>query len=106
MVFLHRVGGPLLLLSFSHGKCLLSTKLVKEKLGTKHEIFIKGLLQNNDGFESLGKIPLYRGIGEHGYYILENTMSSFYVAKVALTSTPLSTPGDIPSGSGSKTSPM
>ena len=81
------------MLSFSHGQYLLSAKLVKEKLGTKHKIFIEGVLQNNDGFESLGKVPLYRGIGEHGYYILENTLSSFYVAKVALTSTPLSTPG-------------
>ena len=49
-IFLHRVGGPLLMLSFSHGKCLLSAKLVKEKLGTKHKICIEGLLQNNDGF--------------------------------------------------------
>lgn len=66
---------------------------MKEKLGAEHEIFIEGLLQIDDGFESIGTIPLYHGIGEHGYYILDNTLSSFYVAKVAITSTPLPTPG-------------
>ena len=81
----------------------------KESLATQHEILLEELLQANDGYEVIGPIPLYHGIGGDGYYILDSTLSSFYVVKrdnlEAIHLTSMTSTGDVPSGSN-KTSPM
>ncbi|KAI5083948.1 hypothetical protein GOP47_0000117 [Adiantum capillus-veneris] len=78
---------------FIHGKCLLPIKLLQEKLCGTTRVIVEALVQEGQEFNVLAPLPTYAGVYMEAYFILEESLSKNYTARLEdIFQTPESSP--------------
>lgn len=106
-VFLHSTKGACIRVPFSNGKCLVSINMIRGKLGAIGGINVEALLEIGGEYEPICPLHLYAGIGDEAYFILEQSLSSVYIAKSDnYFETPEQGPSTLISPGSRKSTPM
>ncbi|KAI5080511.1 hypothetical protein GOP47_0003694 [Adiantum capillus-veneris] len=81
-IFLQSVSGQSINIPFIHGKWLLPVKLLQEKLCGTTRVIVEALVQEGQEFNVLAPLPTYAGVYMEAYFILEESLSKNYTARL------------------------